>query len=273
MKNLLRSILSLLIPVFLFSGCTDEDQSTRLMVTLVDSPGDYEAVNVDIQGVSVHVNADAHENEAGWVMLEGSDVGVVNLLELTDGTELTLYDSDFPTGMISQMRILLGDNNTLVIDASTDEMEDYDTVALNTPSAQQSGLKLLVNTYLEDGITYNFKLDFEAAKSVIATGSGKYNLKPVIKVITTALSGAIEGEVLPAEEVVAIYALDGSDTVGTAYTELDESDFMIPGIGEGTYTLSFDPGDSSDYQGTSLNDVNVVTGDVTDVGTVELELK
>lgn len=260
-----------LVP-FIFS-CTEEDQSSRLIVTLVDSPGDYVAVNVDVQGVAVHVNADALENDPGWVFLDETDAGVVNLLDYTEGTELTLYDSDFPSGMISQMRLILGTDNTVVIDASTDTEEDYDTVALQTPSAQQSGLKLLVNKYLEEGITYQFKLDFEAARSVIATGSGRYNLKPVIKVITTELSGAIEGEILPLEENVAVYVINDPDTVGTSYADMEHSEFLVPGIEEGSYTVSIDPGDSSNYEGKILEDVSVTTGEVTDIGTIELVLK
>ena len=274
MKSYFKVFIGIMLLASFLAGCTtDDDQTTRLIVTMVDSPGDYVAVNVDVQGVFVHVNADAQENDPGWVQLAGSDVGIVNLLDYTDGEELTLFDNDYPEGMISQMRLLLGENNTLVIDASTEEGEDYDTVALETPAAQESGLKLLINTYLEAGVTYHFKLDFEAARSVIHTGSGRYKLKPVIKVITTALSGAVEGIVSPAEENVAIYVIDDLDTVGTTYAELDVSEFLVPGIGEGTYIVSLDPGDSSDYEGQVLDNVEVITGEVTDVGEIILELK
>lgn len=274
MRQLIKApIIIFVLLTTLFYGCSDEDQSTRLIVTLVDSPGDYVAVNVDIQGVYVHVNADALENDPGWILLDGSEVGITNLLDFTDGVELTLYDSNFPTGLISQMRLLLGDNNTVVVDVSSETEENYDTLNLETPSAQQSGLKLLIHTNLEEGITYHFKLDFDAARSVIETGSGKYKLKPVIKVITTELSGAIEGEVLPAEESIGIYVINGDDTVGTSYAEMDVSEFLVPGIIEGTYTVSIDPGDNSEYLGQTLDDVTVNTGEVKDIGTIELSLK
>ena len=60
---------------------------------------------------------------------------------------------------------------------------------LTTPSAQHSGLKLNVHAELTEGITYKILLDFDAARSIVKTGSGAYNLKPVIRTITEATSG------------------------------------------------------------------------------------
>ncbi len=257
------------LPVLLllfFAGCQkDETGTARLKVTLTDLPGDYDSVNVDIQGVSVHSNENASDSDGGWTMLEGSNVGVTNLLKYTDGNVLTLADLEFPTGRISQIRLLLGDNNTVWIGDTSFDLE--------TPSAQQSGLKLLVNETLIEGITYKFSLDFDAARSVIHTGSDKYLLKPVIKVITEALSGAISGSVTPAEENVAVIVLDGADTVSTTYAPAGDSVFLASGLPAGTFSVSFDPGDSSLYDGALIENVDVTVGNVTDIGSTELPLK
>lgn len=265
MKKMTNWFLLTLISIFLFSGCIDDEQSARLRITLVDSPGDFDAVNVDIQGVSVHANAQAGDNDPGWIEFDNSNVGVKNLLDYTGGTELTLVDTDFPAGRISQIRLLLGDENTVVVDGSTEQ--------LVTPSAKKSGLKLLVNETLRAGVTYNFMLDFEAARSVVCTGSGKFILKPVIKVKTDATKGAIKGSVIPAEENVAVYVINGEDTVSTTYASSGVAEFLATGIPEGQYMVSFDPGEESDYAGTSLENVDVSSDDVTDVGETELELK
>ena len=107
-KNLFGSAL---LPLFILFSCSEEDQVARLRITLVDSPGNYDKVNVDIQGVSVHVNEQEGENGGGWIEFEDSNVGITNLLDYTGGTELTLVDTEFPTGTISQIRLLLGENN------------------------------------------------------------------------------------------------------------------------------------------------------------------
>jgi len=253
---------SALLSLFVFAGCSEDDQMARLKITLVDSPGDYEAVNVDIQGVAVHTNEQAGEDDDGWTVFEDSDVGVVNLLEYTSGTELTLVDTEFPTGMISQVRLLLGDDNSV-------EIDDF-THPLKTPSGQQSGLKLQVHENLLGGITYNFKLDFEAARSVVHTGSDGYILKPVIKVITEATKGAIRGSVTPAELNVAINVMQGEETISTTYAKENVSEFLASGIPEGQYTIIFDPGDDSEYELRTLENVSVSNGEVTDIGLIEL---
>ena len=157
------------------TSCNKDSESARLVIKLVDKSADYTAVNVDIQGISVHTNGDAEETDAGWVDLAGSDVGIKNLLDYTGGTELILVDTDFPAGKISQIRLKLGSENSVISD---------DEYPLETPSGQQSGLKLQVHKDLVAGITYEFKLDFDAARSVIHNGAGKFILKPVIRVIT-----------------------------------------------------------------------------------------
>ena len=261
LKNLIKpALLSL---VFL-TGCTDHDQMARLKITLVDNPGNYTAVNVDIQGVRVHASAQAGEEDGGWIDFEGSDVGVVNLLDYTGGTELTLVDTEFPTGMISQVRLLLGDDNSV-------EFDDVELpLPLKTPSGQQSGLKLQVHQNLEGGITYNVKLDFEAGRSVVHTGNDQYILNPVIKVITKATKGAIKGIVTPAELNVLVNVMDGDAVIASSYAPENASGFLVPGVPEGEYTLTFDPGDGSGYEVSTLENVSVSIGEVTDIGSVEL---
>ena len=96
-------------------------------------------------------------------------------MKLTGGLEAILADVELPAGNISQIRLILGENNSLTINGQTQN--------LTIPSGSQSGLKLNVNIELVEGITYKILLDFEAAKSVVEAGnSGIYNLKPVIRV-------------------------------------------------------------------------------------------
>ena len=51
-KYFISSLFIIIIVAFLFS-CTSDNQTARLKITLTDSPGDYEKVNVDIQSVQV----------------------------------------------------------------------------------------------------------------------------------------------------------------------------------------------------------------------------
>jgi len=267
MSKYLKHNLFLALLLVFFGGCGDNENSgtSRLIITLVDDPAEYKEVNVDIQQVRVHRSSEAEDEEGGWIELDNSNVGVVNLLDYTAGSELVLVDTEFPVGKISQIRLVLGENNTVVVDDQELDMK--------TPSAQQSGLKLKVNETLVSGITYVFKLDFDAARSVVKTGNGKYILKPVIRVLTDVDGGAIKGMVEPASEHVTVYVLDGEDTVATSYARENIADFLVSGVPEGQYNVSLNPGEMSTYAEITIENIDVFTGKVVDVGTTTLEIK
>ena len=251
-----KTIGILALSIALFS-CSDSEENARLEIRLTDAPGDYEAVYVDIQGVEIH--ADEGNNSNGWKSLEVQE-GRYNLLEFTNGIDTLLATAVLPAGRISQIRLILGDDNALKIDGQEK--------GLTTPSAQHSGLKLNVHAELTEGITYKILLDFDAARSIVKTGSGAYNLKPVIRTITEATSGAIKGHVTPVESFPAVFAIVGSDTLGTTYTD-DAGNYFLRGLPAGSYRVSFDAKEG--YTDFSQEEVNVTVGSVTDMGNVSLQ--
>jgi Domain of unknown function (DUF4382) len=259
MKRLSILIYSLI--AISFSSCNKNDGTTSFIVRLTDSPGDYEAVNIDLQAVQIHTNTGA-END-GWETLN-SNPGIYDLLTLTNGVESVIADDTYPAGKVSQLRLVLGNNNSVVVDGAS--------YPLTVPSGSETGLKVLINANLVEGITYSVLLDFNAAKSVVKAGAAeKYLLKPVIKAITEAEDGAIKGSVVPAELNVAIYAISGADTLSTSYASKGNADFFLGGLADGAYTISFDPGELSGYQGVVKEDISVAVGKVTDIGETMLE--
>jgi hypothetical protein len=245
----------LLLSVF-WLACSNDDQTARLNVRLTDAPGDYEEVNIDIQ--SVEVNREGENQNTGWTTLEVKN-GVYNILELSNGLDTLLATAELPAGKISQIRLILGNNNSVKIGG--------ETFPLSTPSAQQSGLKLNLNAMLTEGITYTVTLDFDAARSIVARGNGTYSLKPVIRALETATTGAIKGTVLPLDAAPAVFAIVGTDTVATAYTD-DAGKFMLRSLPAGSYTVSFDP--KTGFVPQQKESVSVTLGNVTDLGTVTI---
>jgi hypothetical protein len=242
----------------LVTACSDDDsKNARIEIRLTDAPGDYDEVNIDIQAVEIH--ADDGDPNSGWRSLD-INPGVYNLLELTNGLDTLLGVIEVPAGRVSQIRLVLGDNNTIKI--------GDDVINLSTPSAQQSGLKLNVHTDLEGGITYKFLLDFDAARSIVHTGSDDYKLKPVIRVVTEATSGAIRGSVSVPASTPAVYAIIEDDTLGTSFTDAT-GNFLIKGLPAGTYTVSFSP--ATGYTIDDKTGVVVTVGNVTDVGLVAVD--
>ncbi len=184
-NNILIIFIALILVAMVYSGCKKEDPqptgTTSLKVSLIKSVaskganvsvnGAYKSVNIDIQKVSIHISSDSSAN-SGWFDLE-TNTGIYDLLDYTAGNDtLIAFDTLLQAQNISQIRLLLGGNNTIVDDGETYELE--------TPSGQTSGLKIQVHAELQADFAYKILLDFDSEKSIIKTGNGKYKLKPVI---------------------------------------------------------------------------------------------
>ena len=251
------------------AGCSkssSDDSSSAGMskfeVRLTDAPGDYRAVNLDVQQVQVHVSDD--DNPSGWQSLGLIRPGIYNVMDYTNGNSALLTSADFPAGKISQIRLILGNNNTLTL-------RDGTVVPLNTPSAQQSGLKLKIDAVLVRDVTYQLVLDFDVAKSIVARGNGAYNLKPVIRTVTTAVAGGIRGTATPAAARPLVLAIRTSvapnDTLST--TADAAGGFLLRGVPAGTYRVELLT--ASPYRNATRTGVLVATDQITDLGAVSLQ--
>ncbi|GAB3825109.1 DUF4382 domain-containing protein [Pontibacter rugosus] len=254
--------LLLLNGVFALSACSNDDIAlggARMEVRLTDAPGDYEEVNVEIKSVQVHKSEDAKEE--GWVTLDQVNPGIYNLLNFANGRDTLLASAELPIGRIAQMRLILGDKNTLKLKNGT-------VVALKTPSGQTSGVKVPLNVNMMDQTVNRVLLDFDAAKSVVDKGEKGYILKPVIRTITSAVAGGIKGKVMPAAYNPTIYLISSEkDTIGGFATA--NGDFFIRGAKAGTYTVKFYTKD--DAHNLTVEKVAITQGQIKNMKTIELK--
>jgi hypothetical protein len=266
------------IPAFIFSGiifailcfvaCESNDdsdsmtnQTSKVAVRLTDTPGDYDEVNLEVIDVLIKSNENGDDN--GWVSIGANKPVPYNVLDLTGGINALIADTWVPSGYLGQIRLLLGENNTVVVNGVTHP--------LKTPSAQQSGLKLKVNQTLQSGMSYDFTLDFDVDKSIVKAGnSGIYNLHPVIKVFATLSLGGIKGTVTPTGFQVKASVMAG-DTEFSAYTN-EAGVFQIKGIPAGTYAVTLTPDPTSGYLEATVPGIVVKDGMITDIGNVVLAL-
>ncbi|MFY7786323.1 MAG: DUF4382 domain-containing protein, partial [Thermoflexibacteraceae bacterium] len=227
-------VLPLISTGVFLNACTANDSTSSNVpfeVRMTDSPGEYSSVKIDLLRVEVKISED-NDDSKGWQVLKNVKPGVYDLLELTNGKDVLIATDAFPVGTISQLRLILGDNNSVTT-------QDGQTVNMKTPSAQTAGLKLKINATLQAGITYKLLLDFDASRSIVKTGNGRFNLKPVIRAIAEAQSGAIKGVVTPAESQPAVWAISSTDSIGT-YADTN-GNFLIKGVPAATYRVSFAP--------------------------------
>lgn len=167
------------------SGTTPTPTATlgTLTVALTDAPAcGFDAVNVTVNKVRVNKSASAGDLDAGWVDVTLNPARKIDLLKLTNGVLDTLGSTSLEAGHYSQVRLVLDSNaggtaNTVLPTGAKNE------VALDTPSAVQSGIKLTGAFDVAAGQKSDIVLDFDACKSIVTKGNGKYALKPVIRMV------------------------------------------------------------------------------------------
>jgi len=255
---------NLIIVVFLVGvfGCSDVDNSSNppagnpvFSIKLVDAPSTYDAVNVEIVGMEANFGT-------GWVALALDNTGVYNLLSFTNGNSLVLLNYKVMTPCtISEVRLILGTNNTVVVNGETFELE--------TPSGQTSGYKVKMHPQtLVVGGVYLLVLDFNTEKSVHETGNGKYMLQPVITGYFESTVGSISGMITPLKGAYYVEATNATDTSG-AYINSATGLFLLSKVLEGSYNVKFFP--NSGYSVKIVPNVIVVAGQTTDMGTITIE--
>ncbi len=236
-----------------FTSCKDDNSAsaTKFSVKMTDAPGAYQSLLLNVKEIQVITS------DGTTTMPVGTEP--FDILHFRMGKDTLLASQDIPAGQLQEIRLVLNETgNTVTINNVI-----YD---LTTPSAQSSGLKLKVNADLSAGSQYTLLLDFDAAKSIVKTGNGKYILKPVIRAIPQAVSGAMRGVISPATASPKIYAITGTDTIGTVSDST--GNFYFQGLTAGTYKVNIVP--VSPYQAKSIENVSVVNGSTKDLGTITI---
>jgi hypothetical protein len=224
-------------------GGGNEQAMGTLRVALTDAPchAQYDAVFVTIERVRVHQSATAADTDGGWSEVVLATPQRIDLLTLTNGVLTTLGQTELPAGAYTQARLVLAANGGSTPLANAVTPAGGSEVALDTPSGQQSGLKINVNVTVPEGQVADLVLDFDVCKSVVKRGnSGQYNLKPVLTA-TTVLSAAgqrVEGYVVPAlgnANTLVSLQLNGEPVKATPPDAAGK--FVLSPVDPGTYDL------------------------------------
>jgi len=226
----------------------ENDNSGTMTLSMVDAPADdYSAVYVTVKSVRVHKKGGRWHHVC-------SPHATCNLLELVGGLRQHLGIVDLDEGRYNQLRLILGetpDDGINILSESHPHANYIITTAnesheLKVPSGFKSGIKVIHGFRINEKETTDLVLDFDASKSVVKAGnSGKWLLKPVIRVLTEndaaiisgriddASGGAIEKALITAQHFDPD-APDPRDEVKIVAGSLSNSD--------GEYTLFVQPG-------------------------------
>jgi hypothetical protein len=261
MKRLLWLVAVGFCAGLVLSACSKSTKNVspgEIRMYLADAPADYDAVNIVVSQVSVHLSD--QDSLSGWTVISDT-LQTYDLLELRNGAMALFADGQLEPGHYTQVRLKVADGCSVVVDGTPYE--------LSIPSGYQSGIKINPAFEIQEDVTYELLLDFDAEKSIVEQGNGQYQMKPVIRAIALATSGSIAGTVDP--KSARAFALANSDTASSAYTDASGY-FKLMGLQEGSYSVQIVP-DDINYADSTLLDVPVVAGQTTGLGTIQLREK
>lgn len=171
--------------VVFLGSCTKDHETGTMTVRFanqqVEEPGigqmqvrstrALDAIFLDVRSCEMHYNDGSPNN---WVILS-TNAGIYNLYDLNDDATVVLVNElTMPAGEVGQMRLILGPNNSIVIDGVA--------YPLKVPSGEQSGLKIDLHDNIHFHHYVTVVLDFDPNHQIVELGNGGYILKPVMHV-------------------------------------------------------------------------------------------
>lgn len=258
MLNLRRlGILSLFVAAaFLFAcdgggGSSSGDGTGTLAVSLTDSScSTYKAIYVTIDEVQANKNDASSNGNSGWETV-ATPMKTYNLYSLVNGVTEVLGQDDLPAGTYKQIRLIIGRAADSGLNINGDPHPDPNYVLFNDdtyeslkiPSGFNTGVKLVHNFVVAEGSYVELLLDFEACNSVVETGSGKYLLKPTIKILETQNKTEVYGKVTDADTNAAVeHASVSAQITDGQSVSIARSTVTSDEVGEeGEYSLFLSP--------------------------------
>ena len=254
MKKLIL-IASFVVLGISINSCSKDSNSSATYaykVRMTDAPGPYEKVNIDLQAVEVI-------GSNGQTITLNTTAGIYNLLDLSNGLSTIIATSTPGNVRASQIRLILGSNNTIKVNGIV--------YPLDTPSAEQSGLKINVSQTLVENVENEILIDFDANSSIVETGNGTYKLKPVLRTIDVATVGSIKGTITPVGTIATVTATSSTNLIYSSNVNA-LGQFQILGLPAGNYSFKVTPLLPM-LPFTQLN-VMVAAGVATNIGSITL---
>ncbi|XQM35093.1 DUF4382 domain-containing protein [Cupriavidus sp. H19C3] len=210
-------------------GDSASGSTGTLHVAMTDAPAcGFDHVYVTVNKVRVNASSSAGDNDGGWTDIALPAPQKIDLLSLTNGVLFDLGRAPLPAGQYQQVRLVLNGNqgnslaNSVVVSGSAAEQP------LATPSATQSGYKIIQPFTVPANTLVDLVLDFNACKSIVQQGNGSYSLKPVVTATTLTVSGAIAGYVPAAQAGSTVYAQQNGQVIRATVADANGQFILSP---------------------------------------------
>ncbi|MDI6766162.1 MAG: DUF4382 domain-containing protein [Bacteroidota bacterium] len=257
MKN---SLLFLIASFLIITGCEKSAVEPtpgpgELKLYLIDSPGEYDEVNIVVNRVEVH-KSDT-DTTTGWSVINNIKA-TYDLFKLRNGASSILGNAKLTPGHYTQLRLMIDSGSNVVVNGIK-----YNLVI---PSGMESGLKLTHAFWIEADKLYELTLDFDAERSIKKL-SNDYKLQPTIRVQANIVSGTISGKIMPSDANALIETTIGNDTIATLPDTTGF--FKLMALPEGSYSVKITP-NNTNYRDTTITNVVVVKQQDKNLGTITL---
>jgi hypothetical protein len=175
-------------------GSGETDPGT-VRFALTDAPAcGLEQVNVSIERIRVSRNAEANENSLGWTDLNLTPARRIDLLKLGNGVLEELGQLQLPAGRYAQLRLVLAANGSGT-PANSVVPADGEETALDISAVERGGIAVAHSFSVNQNKVSDVLLDFDACRSVAASGADGYALRPAVRAVPrdgAAISGYVD---------------------------------------------------------------------------------
>lgn len=250
---------------FLFFGlllaCEDatSDSKALINVLLIDAPGDFDEVWVEVLGVELLPAGSRGLENGDWVSLPYTPADkLVRVTDLVGSQRLLLGRKEVPAGIVSQVRLLLGDTHYFV--------RNGQQFPLQLASNIEPFLTMDIEANAAGGFALDIYIDFDVAASIQSQASGVFVLEPVLRAFTLDRTAEIRGIVRPSSARPYVYAMHEADTFTTLTSSTGE--FRLRGLPPTPYRILIRP--RSSHVDSVLNVVTKADS-VINVGNISLE--
>jgi hypothetical protein len=252
-----KTFLSILIAgALVMTGCgsddSDDSAATMLKLSLTDAPpeADFEKVEITFTTVEITKASESDGVNAEWITLN-ENLGSVDLLTLNNGALQEIGVKELEAATYNQIRFTVSEA-TVTIGGNAETVH----LASNT-------IKLTTPFTLQEGVTTELVVDFDAAHSLHYTSS-QWTMTPVTRLAQVDLTGAVRGKITPVTDVTitVIACVDGQTDSFAGTTADAEGNFLIGYLEPGVYDLYVE---ADGYQtDTSLADITITAGGAED---------
>jgi hypothetical protein len=233
MKKLIGLIVLIIFASFIFLSCEEDSTKGSITLSITDAPID----NSTVVGVYLTITEIQYHKNNDWLSFENFEgPRKFNIMELTNGNSALVGSFELDAGTYTQLRFILDAPEYGMPNLSNPgcyiEFADESQEPLFVPSGSETGWKGVGGFTVPSNGNVEVTADFDARKSVIkAAASGKYILKPTIRLIVDNQAGQISGSItnIPIGVNIIIFAYeDGAYNNSEADDPMNDTTSRFP---------------------------------------------